>query len=217
MFLKKENISTRICCSLRILFCKHGTTVNPGTKPIWKMVWPWGCLVWLLAWSHFNWTHQECRRLGMVVMREGLLSGPYIWLECAASSLPSEAVSERESWRKGASRWGRKGQKERKKDGWMNQRAWLPFEPGKCMFSLKLRRKKINPGILILILLVTSFLLWMSFNHGRVILIGEGSVLLCYLDLLVHMMSAKEGGKRATHRVKDLSQASSSIHRRAFL
>lgn len=66
------------------------------------------------------------------------------------------------------------GRKKGKKKGWAFQRKNLiPFESGKCMFSLKRRKEKVNPGIVMPKPLVANFLPWMSFSHGKPKLFGK--------------------------------------------
>lgn len=104
--------------------------------------------LWLLAWNHFSWTHQVWGRLEMMTTREALLRGPYVLAGVCRRFTQWRHEWERKS--KEASTWVREESMDRKKNGQMNQRTLLPFEAGKCMFSLKVRRGKINPGLLIL-------------------------------------------------------------------
>lgn len=52
--------------------------------------------------------------------------------------------------------WVREERTDRTKNGQMKQKTLLPFEAGECMFSLKVKRGKINPGLLVLKPLVFS-------------------------------------------------------------
>lgn len=80
---------------------------------------------------NLNWIHRECGKLGITEMREGLLTGPYLVAGACGVSFLNEGRGDRESWNQ------RGGEGQRTKT-----------ITGKFMFSLKLKRKEMNPGVL---------------------------------------------------------------------
>lgn len=157
---------------------------------------------------NLNWIHQECGKLGITVMREGLLTGPYLVAGVCRGSFLNEGMSDRESWNRGG------GEGEGPK-----------ILTGKCSFLSETKEERDKPWNIILKPLVIFSLGWASTtedldslvkNSVKLQTVFKSPFMLVGLTLPV---DPRQGWWEDSHTPckRSVSPASSSIHRRSFL